>query len=243
MGVLDSLTPAQKIVLVLAIAVLLIGFSIGGHGRQGSSGQAGPSPAQYTQPAPVQSAIVVHVVGEVRTPGVYRLPAGARVMDAISAAGGFTNRARPESVNLAAFCEDGDQIRVDAIAPRETTAVQAPAQHAPSEVGTAASPSTTASPTTRLPAPPTPSPAQSRSNAPAAQAPTGARPQRIYPIRLNYAGPEELEQIPGIGPELARRIIYYRALKGPFRSFSQLEEIDGIGPETIAKIRTCATLY
>lgn len=240
MGALDSLTPAQKIVLVLAIAVLLIGFWVGDRGRRGCA-ETGQSSAEYTQPAPVESAIVVHVVGEVRAPGVYRLPAGARVMDAISAAGGFTEHARPESVNLAAFCEDGEQICVEAVA--DTTTAQAPSQHAPAApIRTSASPSLPAATSTPVPTTATRSPAYSQPNNPVAQAPTDARPRRIYPIRLNYAGTEELEQIPGIGPELARRIVYYRALNGPFRSFGQLEEIDGIGPETVAKIRTCATL-
>jgi competence protein ComEA len=56
--------------------------------------------------------IVVHVVGGVRRPGVYRLPAGARVEDAVEAAGGMLPGVQPEQVNLAASLEDGQQVYV-----------------------------------------------------------------------------------------------------------------------------------
>ena len=61
-------------------------------------------------------------------------------------------------------------------------------------------------------------------------------------VRLNYAGLEELQEIPGVGPALAKSIIYYRAMHGPFRSFQELDEVEGIGPSTIAEIRLHATL-
>ncbi len=59
-------------------------------------------------------AIVVHVAGEVRKPGVYELPAGARVTDAIERAGGPTSGAVVDSINLAAALADGQQVVVPA---------------------------------------------------------------------------------------------------------------------------------
>jgi competence protein ComEA len=56
--------------------------------------------------------VVVDVAGAVRNPGVYRLPAGTRVNDAIQRAGGATARAEAESINLAARLSDGQQIVV-----------------------------------------------------------------------------------------------------------------------------------
>lgn len=56
--------------------------------------------------------VVVHVVGEVRAPGVVRLVAGARVTDAIQAAGGPTERADLAGVNLARPLTDGEQVLV-----------------------------------------------------------------------------------------------------------------------------------
>ena len=55
---------------------------------------------------------VVHVAGAVRDPGVYRLPAGSRVTDAVERAGGATGSAAPEGINLAAVLSDGQQVVV-----------------------------------------------------------------------------------------------------------------------------------
>ncbi|MGL4175920.1 MAG: helix-hairpin-helix domain-containing protein [Dermatophilaceae bacterium] len=57
---------------------------------------------------------VVHVVGQVRRPGVYRLPHGSRVSDAVAAAQGATAKADVARVNLARVVVDGEQVRVPA---------------------------------------------------------------------------------------------------------------------------------
>src|SRR5919199_2365996 len=67
-------------------------------------------------------AVVVHVAGAVRTPGVYRMREGARVDDAVRRAGGALPRADLTQVNLAAKVEDGRQILV----PRRVAAGAAP---------------------------------------------------------------------------------------------------------------------
>jgi competence protein ComEA len=59
-------------------------------------------------------ALVVHVAGAVRDPGVYELPAGSRVTDAVERAGGSTGDALADSINLAATVADGQQIVVPA---------------------------------------------------------------------------------------------------------------------------------
>jgi competence protein ComEA len=56
--------------------------------------------------------LVVHVAGAVRRPGVYRMPAGSRVDDAVTRAGGAAPRAELEAVNLAARLADGQQVVV-----------------------------------------------------------------------------------------------------------------------------------
>jgi competence protein ComEA len=66
--------------------------------------------------------LVVHVAGAVADPGVYRMPTGARVTDAIKRAGGATAEAVPDSINLAAPLADGQQIQV----PAERGAASAP---------------------------------------------------------------------------------------------------------------------
>jgi competence protein ComEA len=58
------------------------------------------------------AGVVVDVAGKVRHPGVYRLPAGARVQDAVTAAGGITPGVDPISINLARKLTDGEQVVV-----------------------------------------------------------------------------------------------------------------------------------
>lgn len=62
--------------------------------------------------APAATTMVVQVVGEVVTPGVYEVEPGARVLDAVTLAGGLTERADPASLNLARIVSDGEQIVV-----------------------------------------------------------------------------------------------------------------------------------
>ncbi len=70
-------------------------------------------------------AFVVHVCGEVANPGIYELPAGSRIYEAVKAAGGFTENAAEESVNLASPIEDGVQIRIYSKDEAETLAAGA----------------------------------------------------------------------------------------------------------------------
>lgn len=64
-----------------------------------------------------------------------------------------------------------------------------------------------------------------------------ARPPRSTRIDLNRALPKELEQITGIGPELARRIVDARTRRGRFESIDDLLDVSGIGPKTLEIVR------
>lgn len=83
--------------------------------------------------------LVVDVTGAVRRPGVYRLPAGSRVDDAVTRAGGAVGRAELEAVNLAARLADGQQVVVPEQAPGGETAGVAGAdpEEGPISLGTA----------------------------------------------------------------------------------------------------------
>lgn len=72
---------------------------------------AAAEPSGDTVIAP-PGTIVIHVVGRVRKPGVYEFPDGARVNDAIAAAGGFATKADRSAINLARPLVDGEQIVV-----------------------------------------------------------------------------------------------------------------------------------
>src|SRR5512147_823941 len=64
------------------------------------------------RPVPTDKPIVVHITGAVPRPGVYALPQGARVQDAISAAGGFLAEAEKSGINLARALDDGEQLDI-----------------------------------------------------------------------------------------------------------------------------------
>lgn len=64
-------------------------------------------------PIPSAAPITVHVAGNVQSPGVYALPSGSRIKDAVQAAGGLTAEANPNSINLAGLLRDGQQVFVD----------------------------------------------------------------------------------------------------------------------------------
>jgi len=64
------------------------------------------------QPAPTDTPLQVHVIGAVPRPGLYELPEGARVQDAVAAAGGLLAEADENALNLAALIEDGQQLAV-----------------------------------------------------------------------------------------------------------------------------------
>lgn len=74
----------------------------------GASATAVPSPV----PSPTPEPLRVHVLGAVASPGVVLLPPGARVEDAIRAAGGLTADALPGELNLAAPVADGAQVLI-----------------------------------------------------------------------------------------------------------------------------------
>ncbi len=65
------------------------------------------------RPPPTPAPISVHVTGAVVSPGIYDIPAGSRVADAVEAAGGFLPLADDENINLAALLEDGAQLNIE----------------------------------------------------------------------------------------------------------------------------------
>jgi competence protein ComEA len=155
------------------------------------------APAATPLPAPVRAKptaaklLVVDVAGAVRHAGLYRLRSGSRIDDAIAAAGGPTDKAQLDSVNLAAPVADGEQIVVP---------------------GRGAAGVASASP-------------------PAA----GSSPSA--PLDLNSATLEQLENLPGIGPVTAQKILDFRQAHGAFHSVAELEGVPGIGPAHMAQLR------
>jgi competence protein ComEA len=140
-------------------------------------------------------AVYVHVAGAVRRPGLFRLPAGARVAAAVARAGGPRPKANLTLVNLAARVQDGQQVVV--AGPGVAAAAGAAGVGADSAG-------------TTLP---------------------GVKPS------LATATVEQLEELDGIGPTLAERIIEYREAHGGFRSIGELREVEGIGEKRFASLK------
>jgi len=169
---------------------------------------AAPPPTGSPAATGPQEPVVVSVVGLVHKPGLVTLPPGARIADAVTAAGGTLDGADLIGLNMAQRVSDGVQIVVG-IAP-------APGQ--PPTLGSGVTQST------GQPPPPT------SSRSPSAAA-TG-------PLDLNTATVEQLDALPGIGPVTAAAIVAWRDANGRFSSIDQLGDVDGIGPARLEKLRS-----
>jgi competence protein ComEA len=173
-----------------------------------ASGGRGATPSSSATPL----ALVVEVNGAVKRPGVYRVPDGSRIGDAIKAAGGYGPRVdsrAAQALNLAAKVTDGQQVHV----PSREERVAAVAGTGSAAGGAVASVGPGAG---------------------AVQAPSG-------PVNVNTATSAELDALPGIGPATAAKIIAARADK-PFGSVDELKERKVVGQATLEKIRSLVTV-
>lgn len=135
--------------------------------------------------------LFVHVVGAVEHPGVYEFKSVSRVVDALKAAGGATDQAALDALNLARVLTDGEQLVVPTI--EQATASAAPATGNDSSVGAL--------------------------------------------INLNTATAADLEELPGVGPALAKRIMDWRTSNGGFKSVDDLDAVSGIGSKVLENLR------
>jgi competence protein ComEA len=125
----------------IAVALLLVGArAIRAEGGNGAAPAAAASTSTGFGNFTVSSSggdVVVDVAGAVRRPGVYRLPSGARVIDAIGRAGGAAGDAMLEGINRAARLADGQQVVVPERGPAGTAASATAAEDAPIGLGAA----------------------------------------------------------------------------------------------------------
>ncbi len=140
---MPELSRAQIVVYgAIAIALLLVGArairSEGGAERSFAAGSAGGSSSSGSFTLSGEASdLVVDVAGAVERPGVYRLPAGSRVEDAVERAGGATARAELEAVNRAARLADGQQVVVPERGPAGVAVAAAGEEEGPISLGTA----------------------------------------------------------------------------------------------------------
>jgi competence protein ComEA len=121
----------------VAVALLLLGARWIRASNEEGSPPGEVSFARAAEPGGVVGRdLVVHVAGAVADPGVYRLPAGSRVTDAVERAGGATRGAAVDGINLAAPLSDGQQVVVPGGGPA-STASAAGTEEGPISLGTA----------------------------------------------------------------------------------------------------------
>lgn len=167
-------------------------------GAQGAPGAKGANPAE---------PVVISVIGLVNAPGLVTLPSGARIADALDAAGGALDGADVVGLNMARRVADGEQIVVGIAAP--------PGR--PVQMGSSITSDSTAS-----------------SAGPTTDENTMGT---TTVIDLNSATVDELDTLPGVGPVTAAAIVAWRAANGRFGSVDQLGDVDGIGPARLDKLR------
>lgn len=181
----------------------------------GGVGDSGSATTSADGPSAPAERLLVHVAGQVREPGVVSLEAGARVQDAVEAAGGLAERADTSRVNLARPVTDGERIWVPQPGEDVPELVEAPA--APGAGG---------------------SEAGSAGAGSGGGAAAGAGSQ----INLNTADQARLEELPGVGPVTAAAIVQWRSEHGQFSSPDELLEVSGIGEATLEKLLPHVTL-
>lgn len=209
-----------KVKKLIFITVLLTGCIITSFISTNDKEKALPvsSLAQSVQGAVTSKAaqaktVRVQVSGAVLEPGIYDLPANCRVEEAIAAAGGLTENADSERVNLVRKVRDGMQIRVPVQKAARTNSTQRKNAQAKSGLGESAS-------------------GKFGSN----KASSGKNSNMMQSVRINSASAGELQQLPGIGPALAQRIVETRS-RGRFTSVDDLLRVPGIGKAKLAKLR------
>lgn len=165
-----------------------------------------------------EKTLVVHICGAVSAPGVYELPAGSRIIDAVEAGGGFLPEAEEACCNLAEEIVDGCQIyimtKTESCADGQTE----------KKAGIQTSPDSDMQTTDR----------NVRSNsAPALE--NGL-------VNLNTADIAALMTLPGIGESRAKAIISYREQHGAFAQIEDIMKISGIKQAAFSKIKDKITV-
>lgn len=192
---------STAVVLVgIALAALVLGGQRLSRIGTASEPEAVAAPLEPVSRPPPRAPLVVHVVGEVHRPGLYRLRDGSRIADAVRRAGGARRNADLTAVNLAAPLVDGIQILVPSRAPPAGAVAPGTASGGGSGVG--------------VPAP---------------------------QVSLSSATIDELDELPGVGPVTAQKIVDYRTEHGPFASVDDLDAVPGIGPTRIEQLRDLVT--
>lgn len=165
-----------------------------------------------------KNKIYVYVTGEVNNSGVMVLNEGSRIIDAINAAGGTTDKADISKVNLAYVLEDGMKLNIpnsedlnknpefDYITIGSSDGTNTNVNNINTSIGRTSK--------------------------------TNSEKNNTSVININTASQTELETLPGIGPSLALKIIKYRNEVGKFNSIEDIKNVSGIGENKFNEIKS-----
>jgi len=175
------------------------------------------------EPEPPPPPLAVHVKGAVERPGLYELPQGSRVDDALKAAG-LTADANVDIINLAAHLTDGMEVIVTFHVEGKETDWQALVEKtvvsANADVETAA--------------------AETGAGSGSSASSAAAKVNTI--VNINTASLSALQTLSGIGPVKAQAIISYREQHGPFQKIDDIKKVSGIGQATYDSIKDRITV-
>lgn len=174
--------------------------------------------------------IHIYVTGEVNNPGVVILNEGSRIIDAINSAGGATDKADMEKINLVYILEDGMKVNIPSESDLKNNEkfeyiVVGSGEGDDIEVTNSSSSSEGSS-----------SSENSNSGSSGSNASKGFNKYSV--VNINTASQTELETLPGIGPSLALKIIEYRKQNGKFSSIGDIKNVSGIGDNKFEKIKS-----
>lgn len=155
----------------------------------------------------------VHVAGAVKNPGVYNLPSSSRVIDAIEKAGGATENADLDQINLADYVSDGQKIEVPKLKSGDTSLNYKLITDELDKIGANKIDSTNEK-------------SSSKSDL----------------VNINTADSSELQSLPGIGTTIANSIIEYRKENGNFETIEDLKNVSRIGDKTFDKLKDLITV-
>ncbi len=181
---------------------------------EGASGDTHAT--QIATPSPLKTAspqLIVDIEGAIQRPGLLRVRPGARVADAIHAAGGFTADADLSSLNRAEILRDGDQVLV--ISREESREHQhaLPRAHALRRKVSAAH-----------------STSHQRRHAAHRARYKKTRAAKPVPVSIdmNTASSDVIARLPGFSAEIAARIVALREIDGGFRTLDDLLDVNGV---------------
>lgn len=195
----------------------------------------------------VQEYILVDIKGEVKTPGVYKLPANSRVIDAIEASGGLTKKAVTTYINLSKTLKDENVIiinkkselkkieekkNIEEIKINDNSSVSVKTTDVITNDVDKVKEETTPESVTKTP----------EEGASSANENSSETKKETTSVNINESSIEELTTISGIGESKAKAIIEYRTANGPFKSIEDIKNVSGIGDKLYDKIKTYITI-